>query len=778
MQGRTVSIKMRIVITAAAIFIVSSVIMGIVTYRGQVAQFNDNMRDKMKNDLALFPSQVEQDAAGLARALAGFSQAESLLKPFAERKYDALLAAAKPVYDSIKANHNITHIYFIEPDGTAFLRAHKPEQHGDKINRVTYQQASGTGRLASGIEMGKNFFSLRAVLPITYQGQAIGYLELGQEIDSLFKRISGITGDDVSVFLTGEFLKSKSAVLKNETVGDFMLLDSTHKEAALALARQIDLKKGLRELTLFHATHDGNDHIVGVGPLKDASGQVTGVLFFEKEVSSLYASIWKNIITLVAVFAALIGAGIVAFSLSIRKSVSHFADASGHLRNMADGNLNVDIQPGAMDEIGRHLLAMRNMAEKLQAVVTDVKVAADHVAAGSRQLSAGAGQMSQGTTEQAASAEEASSAVEEMHATIRQNADNASQTEKIALKSATDAEESGKAVTETVGAMKEIASRISIIEEIARQTNLLALNAAIEAARAGEHGRGFAVVASEVRKLAERSQSAAGEISKLSTSSVEVAVKAGAMLAKLVPDIQKTAELVQEISAASKEQTSGADQINSAIQQLNHVIQQNAGAAEEMSATAEELSSQAERLQGAISFFRTNDRGGRSAGLSGPMVRAQRYLGAGNASIDFSQAKTKHLHWRMRVRDFLDGKESLSEQEAISHRDCELGQWLYAGGLERYGKQPAMKKLERVHRDLHTAVKVIMQLRTAGDVPRAEKEYRRLVALSDEIISLLTELEGAVQAGADARSLHVAPEPVFALAKGNGDSRDAEFERF
>jgi methyl-accepting chemotaxis protein len=155
--------------------------------------------------------------------------------------------------------------------------------------------------------------------------------------------------------------------------------------------------------------------------------------------------------------------------------------------------------------------------------------------------------------------------------------------------------------------MKQIASKISIVEEIARQTNLLALNAAIEAARAGEHGKGFAVVASEVRKLAERSQTAAGEISKLSKSSVEVAEKAGSMLTKLVPDIQKTSELVQEISASSKEQAGGADQINGAIQQLNKVIQQNAGAAEEMASTAEELSSQAEQLQGTISFFKTNN---------------------------------------------------------------------------------------------------------------------------------------------------------------------------
>jgi methyl-accepting chemotaxis protein len=258
------------------------------------------------------------------------------------------------------------------------------------------------------------------------------------------------------------------------------------------------------------------------------------------------------------------------------------------------------------DVLGASLAAM---LEKLRLVVSEVKTAADNVASGSQQMSSGSEQLSQGVTEQAASAEEASSSVEEMSATIRQNADNAQQTEKIAIKSSNDALESGKAVAEAVAAMKDIAKKISIIEEIARQTNLLALNAAIEAARAGEHGKGFAVVASEVRKLAERSQVAAGEISELSERSVEVAERAGTMLTKLVPDIQKTSGLVQEISASSKEQSTGADQINVAIQQLNQVVQQNAGAAEEMSSTAEELSSQAEQLQSTISFFKVDDNG-------------------------------------------------------------------------------------------------------------------------------------------------------------------------
>jgi methyl-accepting chemotaxis protein len=200
-----------------------------------------------------------------------------------------------------------------------------------------------------------------------------------------------------------------------------------------------------------------------------------------------------------------------------------------------------------------------------------------------------------------------------MASSIRQNTDNALQTEKISIKSSVDAKEGGKAVIETVAAMKEIATKISIIEEIARQTNLLALNAAIEAARAGEHGKGFAVVASEVRKLAERSQSAAGEISSLSSRSVSIAEQAGEMLTKMVPDIQKTAELVQEITASSKEQDTGAEQINKAIQQLDQVIQQNASASEEMASTSEELSSQAEQLQHSISYFDIGNSGKRSA---------------------------------------------------------------------------------------------------------------------------------------------------------------------
>ena len=275
--------------------------------------------------------------------------------------------------------------------------------------------------------------------------------------------------------------------------------------------------------------------------------------------------------------------------------------------HIAKGNLSHTLDLNQKDEAGRLIQALNTMADRLRDVVTQVNSTADSVATGSRELSDSAQAMAQGATEQAASIEETSSAMDEMSASIQRNTDNAQTTEKIAGQAATDALDGGESVNQAVAAMTEIANKISIIEEIARQTNLLALNAAIEAARAGEHGKGFAVVAAEVRKLAERSQAAAGEISQLSTSSVAVAEKTGRIMQKLVPDIQKTAELVQEIASASREQNQGTEQINIAIQQLDQVIQKNAGASEEMSATADELSLQANQLREAMAFFKTGE---------------------------------------------------------------------------------------------------------------------------------------------------------------------------
>jgi methyl-accepting chemotaxis protein len=283
-------------------------------------------------------------------------------------------------------------------------------------------------------------------------------------------------------------------------------------------------------------------------------------------------------------------------------------DITAAAEEISNGNLTVNVRERSPQD--KLMQALAAMVSGLTQTVSDIRSIAGEVSAASQSISTASIQVSKGASAQAAAAEEASSSMEEMVSNIKQNADNAQQTDKIANKSAKDAQESGKSVLEAVAAMKEIANKISIIEEIARQTNLLALNAAIEAARAGEHGKGFAVVAAEVRKLAERSQKAAGEINQLSANTLKVSEKSGEMLDKLVPDIQRTAELVQEITAASKEQDTGAEQINKALQQLEQVIQQNASASEEMASTTEELTGQSDQLVSALSFFHTGDEDG------------------------------------------------------------------------------------------------------------------------------------------------------------------------
>ena len=273
---------------------------------------------------------------------------------------------------------------------------------------------------------------------------------------------------------------------------------------------------------------------------------------------------------------------------------------------IAKGDLTVNIEEDLTerkDEIGILAKALQNMVVKLRDIVTDVLEGSENIASASQELSSTSQQMSQGSSEQASSAEEVSSSMEEMASNIQQNTDNAKQTEKISIKASDDISQGNDAVEKTVGSMKDIAEKITIISEIARQTNILALNAAVEAARAGEHGKGFAVVAEEVRKLAARSQESAQEIDETSKSSVSIAENSGKLLSEIVPDIQKTAKLVQEISAASSEQSSGAEQVNSAIQQLNQVTQQNAAAAEEMATSSEELSSQAEQMRETMEFF-------------------------------------------------------------------------------------------------------------------------------------------------------------------------------
>lgn len=308
------------------------------------------------------------------------------------------------------------------------------------------------------------------------------------------------------------------------------------------------------------------------------------------------------VIILIAIVLAIV------FGLIISRSITiGIGKGVGFAEVVSQGDLTIEVEPAFLarkDEIGALARAMDTMKTKLKEVISNVLVGSENILSASLQMSNTSQEMSQGATEQASSAEEVSSSMEEMAANIQQNTDNAQGAEKISIQGAEKIRKSNEAAQMSIVSMREIADKVGIISDIAFQTNILALNAAVEAARAGEQGRGFAVVAAEVRKLAERSKVAAEEISRISTTGVKISDEAGKMLEQVVPEIQKTAKLVQEIAAASIEQNSGADQVNSALQQLNQVTQQNAAASEEMATASEELASQAEQLKEIISYFR------------------------------------------------------------------------------------------------------------------------------------------------------------------------------
>lgn len=593
--------------------IITVVTLGIVVLTGvnvykTVANYQDRVdeanRQLMARVSTVFQQSLERELASLSMSLETMLQDHEVVRLFGERKREELAFLLGDYFADMKKKYGIAQFQFHTPPATSFLRLHKPEKFGDDLSgfRKTVIQTNSSGQPISGLEVGRGGPGTRVVYPVFYNKQHVGSIEFGGSIQHLLMMLHGAFHVEFGVGIRETVFKKAGRF--DAGGNDIRVGDTLYYTYSSQIAADI-----IKQYSESEEQYDvkGELYTVGRIPLRDYSDEVVGVVLVMNNIQAMRNAIMTEVIMDVVINFVIAVVIILLLYYLIISSFKPLNETITITEQIAQGDLTVKINVDRNDETGVLLQSQKNMVERLSEIISNVRNAADSLNGASEAVNATAQSLSQSSSEQAAIVEETSSSMEEMTSTINQNAENSKLTENMAVKAAEEAVDGGSAVSDAVSTMKQIAEKINIIEEIAYQTNLLALNAAIEAARAGEHGKGFAVVATEVRKLAERSQAAAGEISGFAENSVGVATRAGEVIDQIVPAIKKTADLVIEIAAASEEQRSGVNQINTAMGQLDRATQQNASSAEELASTAEELSAQAQQLLQLMDFFKVHE---------------------------------------------------------------------------------------------------------------------------------------------------------------------------
>ena len=548
MKASSLTIKKRVNYTVLGLSLVTIALMGFFSYQSALRQVRESLHDLAKNENRLLQSILAADAQGLARAHSGLTRLEPLLRPFAAGNRSELLAAAQPIFNDIRQNDNITHMYFINPDGTVLLRVHKPEQSGDKVTRATFTRAMETKKTASGVEMGKNFFSLRSVQPVSFQGRHIGYMEVAEEIDHVFSQMKEINGSDVSLFLTEEFLAGKSTELKSEKVGGFRILYPTEKEVTLQLAVKLlpAMKKGMQEPVVNLVSLRGSKYVVGIGPVKDAAGTTVGILFSNKNVTPVFSSMWRGVITNIVILTLIVAGSVVFLFFSLRKSLLLFESLRNHVVKVTSawdlsGRLKVD----TTDEIGALAADFNVMTQKLAEMVTQVKLSGHGLERVSTDINEVSGKVRSAAERQSASVDETSSAITEINASIREVAQGV---DSLSISAA----ETSSSILEMVASVEEVAfnteSLNQSVEEVSSSINQMTAAIKQVGSNAGNLLEAANITSSSIMEM----DSSIKEVEKnaLDTVAVSEAVRQDAEMGKTA--VQATIAGIEAIRSSSR----------------------------------------------------------------------------------------------------------------------------------------------------------------------------------------------------------------------------------
>lgn len=383
------SIKGRMILSATVIMLLSALVLGGYSYQNKVRQLQHRFKDLAINDHRLFETLLQSDADGLRRALTGLSRLEPLLDPFARGDRAVLLAAVQPVFTELKSQHNITHMSFISLQGEVFLRAHRPEQFGDRLERATYLRAAATRSTATGLEMGRNFFSLRCVTPVYLHGTQIGYMEVAEEIGHIFEQMKHITGNDFGLFLPASYLEAYDSALRPDAEGDFSLLYPTNRETFLLLAERLNglLSRGLENFAVEHTRLAREEYLVGVGPIYDAFDKTAGVLVTQRNITLLYDSLWRGVVSSLAGFVTILLVGNALLYLSMRKSLNLFQSLHQHIRNITQSwDIKARLRIDTRDEIGELATDLNRLQDEMQNMQTSMQQRANELAAANQEL--------------------------------------------------------------------------------------------------------------------------------------------------------------------------------------------------------------------------------------------------------------------------------------------------------------------------------------------------------------------------------------------------------